>query len=218
MATTPPLTNSQTLLSSHLPVLMPPWEYHAYCRFMHLCVGQLLVSTLITMSIPMPYAGAVTNPSVTCHKAFDKYSSLGQQPVPRMVIHWWSPHEALWQWHCIINADRKLQFDTLSAVSSESCHCLSLGRIVIIPLLCHDDVTMSHSLVTSITCGHQTPSSCRHWARMSSHPPVCEAQHVTLCQQGWSENYPWWWEHRAVISDHGNNVNYADDWDALEPG
>ena len=113
---------------------------------------------------------------------------------------------------------RKSQFDTLSAVSSESCHCLSLGRIVIIPFFCHDDVTMSHSLVTSITCGHQTPSSCRHWARMSSHPPVCEAQHVTLCQQGWSENYPWWWEHRAVISDHGNNVNYADDWDALEPG
>ena len=87
---------------------MPPWEYHAYCRFMHLCVGQLLVSTLITMSIPMPYAGAVTNPSVTCHKAFDKYSSLGQQPVPRMVIHWWSPHEALWQWHCINNADQKV--------------------------------------------------------------------------------------------------------------
>ena len=108
MATTPPLTNSQTLLSSHPPVLMPPWEYHAYCRFMHLCVGQLLVSTLITMSIPMPYAGAVTNPSVTCHRAFDKYSSLGQQPVPRMVIHWWSPHEALWQWHCINNADQKV--------------------------------------------------------------------------------------------------------------
>ena len=47
---------------------------------MHLCVGQRLVSTLITMSIPMPYAVAVTNPSVTCRSIFDKYS-------PRMVIH-----------------------------------------------------------------------------------------------------------------------------------
>ena len=54
---------------------------------------------------------------------------------------------------------------------------------------CHDDVTMSHSLVTVMPGDH----SCRHWAQMSSHSLVCGAQHMTLCQS--SENYPWWWEH-----------------------
>lgn len=54
---------------------------------MHLCVGQPLVSTLITMSIPMPYAVAVTNPSVTCRSIFDKYSPAAENG------HSWSAHE-----------------------------------------------------------------------------------------------------------------------------